>query len=154
MSGVVFAILLSIIFIAAPSSQGTKGRSAIQVDPCAKAMTQSDLNLCEGQQYKKADARLNAIYRKLVGLIETDLARDKQQKYADIVKFDETALVDLKKTEHLWIQYRDSQCDAAEQQIDGGSMAPMTWAICMTNVTEDRINELKDAYANPDRTLE
>ena len=154
MSSVVFAILLTVTFLTAPTSQKPERPSAVQADPCAKAMSQRDLNACWGQQYKEADAHLNATYRKLVALMEKDLARDSQQNYADMVKFDETALLDLKKTERLWILYRDSECDAAEQQIDGGSMAPMTWAVCMMDVTEDRIKELKDTYETPDRKLE
>jgi uncharacterized protein YecT (DUF1311 family) len=83
-----------------------------------------------------------------------DLATDKYHNDLDMVKFDETAIEDLKNTERPWIRYRDSQCDAAEQQIDGGSMASMVGAICLTEVTNHRTDELKDARENPSRTLE
>ncbi len=146
------AVALMLIAFATPAPQ--KIRQATPEDPCAKAMTQSDMNECWGTRYRKADAHLNTLYRSLLGLMARDLARDKQQNDADMLKFDETAVLDLKKTGRLWIRYRDSECDAAEQQIDGGSMAPMTWSICMTDVTEDRIKELKNTYETPDRKLE
>lgn len=148
------AVPLIIAMFYGPMPQAPKALTPIQEDPCSKAMTQSDLNECWGQQYKKADAHLNAIYRKLLDFMTKDLAVDRKQNDTDMVKFDETALQDLRKTERLWIRYRDSQCDAAGQQIDGGSMTPMVGAMCLTEVTNHRINELKDAYENPNRTLE
>jgi len=149
-----FVLAVVIAFLASPFTQNSKQSTSTQKGPCAKAMTQTDLNTCFAQQYKKADAHLNAVYGKLLELMMNDLARDKRQNDADMVRFDETALLDLRKTERLWIRYRDSECDAAEQQIDGGSMAPMTGAICLMQVTNDRIKELKNTYETPDRKLE
>jgi len=146
--------VLLIIMLHHTAPQKPSPARPVQEDPCAKAMSQFDLDECWGQQYGRADAHLNALYRKLLGLMEKDLINDKQQNDVDMVKFDETALLDLKKTERLWIRYRDSQCDAAAQQIDGGSMAPMTRSICLMDATNHRIDELKDAYETPDRKLE
>jgi uncharacterized protein YecT (DUF1311 family) len=149
-----FVAVLMLSLFAAPVPQMSKQSNTVESEPCAKAMTQMDLDDCWGRQYKKADAHLNLIYRKVLQMMEKDIARDKFQKDADMLPLDQTALLDLKKTERLWIRYRASQCEAAQQQNAGGSMAPMTWAICMMDVTEDRVKELKDTYETPDRKLE
>ncbi|HKF51567.1 MAG TPA: lysozyme inhibitor LprI family protein [Candidatus Acidoferrales bacterium] len=143
-------VTLTAFLLVAPATQKSK-RAISSKDPCATAMTQADLNECWAQQYKKADAHLNSIYKTLLELMKNDLVRDGKLNNADMVKFDETALLDLKRTERLWIRYRDSAC---KQQIGSGSMAPMTGAICLMDVTNDRIREIKDAYETPDRKLE
>jgi len=60
----------------------------------------------------------------------------------------------LRTIEKTWIQYRDLHCLDARRQYEGGSMAPMVWANCMTTATNHRIEEIKDAYENPDLSLE
>ena len=100
--------------------------------PCDKASTQLELNQCTAEQYKKADASLNALYKE----IGSDLARNN----------DAAAVGKLKAAERVWLKYRDLHCDAARHQFKGGSMSPMIWADCMTGVTLNRIQELKFAY--------
>jgi len=45
-------------------------------------------------------------------------------------------------------------CSAAEYEYDGGSIRPMIQAICLTTVTNNRIEEMKDAYEVGDKQLE
>ena len=129
-------------------------QSSVQKKPCDWARTQQELNECSGEQYRKADARLNALYSKLMGLLEKDLAEAQRKNDADQKNHDETAIQKLKAAERAWIQYRDLHCDAARHQFAGGSMGPMVWADCMAETTEHRVVELKDAYSFGDRQLE
>lgn len=154
LTAIPWIVILIVTVFPGPKSQKSKASTTVQEDPCPKAMTQSDLDECGAQQYKKADVSLNAIYQELLGLLAKNLATDKYHNDFNMVRFDETAIEGLKNTERLWIRSRDSQCDAAEQQIDGGSMAPKVGAICLTEVTSHRRDELKDVYENPSRTLE
>jgi uncharacterized protein YecT (DUF1311 family) len=78
--------------------------------------------------------------------MEKGLATAQQENDEDQKKYESTAIEKLKAAERAWIQYRDLHCDAAEQQIDGGSMSPMVRAECMRETTEHRIQELKHAY--------
>jgi uncharacterized protein YecT (DUF1311 family) len=121
---------------------------------CEKAQSQMELNQCSGEQYRLADDRLNAVYRKALDLLEKDLSDAQGRKDVDQEKYNQAAIDKLKKAERAWIQYRDLHCDAARHQVGAGSMAPMVWAFCMAGTTQHRIEELKDAYENPDRKLE
>jgi uncharacterized protein YecT (DUF1311 family) len=135
-------------------SAKSQGERSFEKGPCDWAQTQQEMNQCSGEQYRKADAHLNTVYAKLVRLLEKDLSEDQQRKNTEQVKFDQTAIQKLKTAEKAWIQYRDLHCDAARHQIGGGSMSPMVWADCMTNSTERRIEDLKDAYELGDRKLD
>jgi len=117
-------------------------------------MTQQEMNQCSGEQYRKADAQLNSVYTKLVHLMEKDLSEDQQRNDLQQKNFDEMAIQKLRAAEKAWIQYRNLHCDAARHQFEPGSMSPMVWADCMTNTTEHRIEEIKDAYELGDRNLE
>jgi uncharacterized protein YecT (DUF1311 family) len=122
-------------------------------NPCDWATSQMDLNQCYGEQYRKADARLNAYYQKVMDALGEDL-RDAQKRQDDEKKkYEEQAIQKLKTSEKAWIEYRDLNCDAARFEVWGGSMSPMVWAGCMTTVTEHRISDLKDAYAKFSRRI-
>jgi len=61
--------------------------------PCAKAQSQAEMNICWGNGYKKADTVLNQVYRKLVAML------DEEQK------------AQLKEAQLAWINYRDKNCE-------------------------------------------
>jgi|SRR5487761_442496 len=147
-------IVLLTFAASASAQQKSKASDSKQKDPCASARTQYDINQCTLKEYHKAEAHLNAIYGKLLALMRQDFARDNRRNDSEQEAFDKTARQKLKETQGIWLQYRGHECDAAEQQIDGGSMSPAVWAECMTEVTNDRIKDLKDDYETPDRTLE
>jgi uncharacterized protein YecT (DUF1311 family) len=150
--------LLAASTIHASVPQKAEVRAASQHKPCPTEisgdLSQADLTQCWYRQYKKTDAHLNALYRRLLDSMTKELAVDRRKNDTEITKLDETSLLDLKRTQHVWLRYRHSQCDAAEQQYNGGSAAPMVWEECMVDVTNHRIDELKDAYETPNRRLE
>ena len=138
--------LSAVLFIVfGPAQQKTGGKQSSQ-DPCAGAETQAEANRCTTQQYGEADARLDSLYRKLLGELEKELADARRMKNADQIKYVEKGLTGLKEAERAWIRYRDLHCQAAAQQFEGGSIKPTIWNSCMTQVTEHRIEELKQAY--------
>ncbi len=93
--------------------------------PCADAMTQADMNICWGNEYKKADAVLNKTYQELAAML------DQEEK------------AQLKSAQTAWLKYRDTNCDFVADQYKGGSMRPMIAAICLADVTQNRTKELK-----------
>jgi uncharacterized protein YecT (DUF1311 family) len=145
---------LAIFFIGAVQHGAKQSSTNETKGPCDWAMTQSDMNQCFGEQYKKSDAHLNAVYKKVIALLENDLKAAVADGNNDQKKYAEAAIQKLKTTEKAWIQYRDLDCDAAEFEIQGGSMSPMVGAICMTTVIEHRISDMKDAYGSPERIIE
>ena len=68
--------------------------------------------------------------------------------------YGEQQIQKLKAAEASWLTYRDLHCSAAEYEYDGGSIRPMIQAICLTTVTNNRIEEMKDAYEVRDKKLE
>src|SRR6478736_2046222 len=80
--------------------------------PCEDAQTQADMNICWGNEYKKADARLNQTYQQLAAMLDDE---EKAQ---------------LKTAETAWLKYRDTNCEFVADQYKGGSIRPMIAAIC------------------------
>ena len=121
-------------------------------NPCEeKPVSQRQMDDCAGFQYKEADAHLNNVYQKAV---QYDLARAQKQGDQKQIKYEETAIASLREAERTWISYRDIQCEAAAQQYEGGSMAPMIHSQCLTTLTEHRTADLKSIYEDGDRKLD
>ena len=112
----VLALLLSSIAIA--GQKPTK-------DPCANAQSQLEMNMCWGNQYKTADAQLNAAYREFSSKLSTEEAAQ------------------LKAAQLAWIKFRDANCEFVADAYKGGSIRPMIAAMCLADVTTARTSELK-----------
>ena len=94
-------------------------------DPCADAQSQAEMNMCWGKEYKAADAKMNKTYQEFMS------------------KLDESEKMQLKNAQLAWLKYRDANCDFVADQYKGGTMRPMIAAICLADVTNARVNELK-----------
>ena len=113
------AIVVIILTTLATSAQDQK-----KSDPCAEAQTQGEMNVCWGNQYKAADAKLNEVYRRFM------------------TKLDDADKAQLKAAQAAWLKYRDTNCEFVGDQYKGGTMRPMIAAICLTDVTTNRTTEL------------
>lgn len=94
---------------------------------CAKAYTQFDMNVCADQDYKAADAELNAAWTEA-------------KATADAVGAG-PALLDAQRK---WIAYRDAACKAEAAQYEGGSIQPLIRLTCLTRLTERRSTDLRE----------
>ncbi len=112
------------------------------------------MTACSGEQYRRADARLNAVYSKALELMQHNLSDAKAHNDVQQETYERTAIDKLKAAERAWIQYRNLHCDAAGQQYEGGSVRPMVFSDCMKQTTDHRIEEMKQAYEDGDRKLE
>jgi uncharacterized protein YecT (DUF1311 family) len=117
--------VLTLLFLFFATGGSALGQDKKKPEPCADAQTQTDINICWGNEYKAADAQLNKTYQQLVALLD---AAERNQ---------------LKNVETAWIKYRDANCDFVADQYKGGSMRPMIYALCMADVTTNRTTELK-----------
>jgi len=136
-----------LITIACVESIASEKKQSKSTGPCDKAMTQLELNMCFGREYKKTDVRLNQLYRKTLDLMQREMDSAREDVYKDTEEIVQTSTANLKAAERAWIQYRDLHCQAAQHEVWGGSMSPMVWAECMSQVTEHRISEMTSAYA-------
>jgi uncharacterized protein YecT (DUF1311 family) len=99
--------------------------SMAQMQACATAQTQTDMNVCAAGEYKKHDAAMNQIYQQLLAKLT-----DPQQK---------SLLVDA---ERAWIAYRDKQCAFQTSGSVGGSIHPMIESDCLDEKTNVHTAEL------------
>ena len=122
-------VSLLVCFLANPSSVQKESKS----DPCSNVSSQSEMTICWRKEYQAADTRLHQVYRQLVSMLG------------------EEEKLELKKAQTAWLKYRDANCDFEGNQYKGGSMRPMIYAICLTDMTESRTTELKSQIT--DRNL-
>lgn len=103
--------------------------SAVLADDCNNATSQAVLNECASNEYKKQDALLNQTYKEAM-----KLATDSQK-------------TQLKAAQNAWITFRDADCAFLSSGADGGSVAPMVHAQCLTDKTRERTELLKSTLS-------
>ena len=102
-----------------------------------------EITECWGNLARKAEADLTALYQKIQKAIQAKIAGGDTQ----FKGYEERALAKLKAAQLAWTHYRDAQCDAAEQQYEGGTIAPSIDSGCHKELADQRMKELKNTYA-------
>lgn len=100
-------------------------------EDCRDPVIQSAMNICALQEYKQADAALNAAYQQLV------------------TRLDKAQLGRLKGAQRAWITFRDAQCRYEAGVYEGGSMAPLVHSSCLTQLTQQRTKDLNALLDQP-----
>lgn len=101
-------------------------------DVCADPQTQTDMNICAGKAFQEADLALNEIYQKALKLL--------QESGPEKVE-------DFKQIQRAWVEFRDLNCAYAADVYEGGSMAPLVRSMCMEKLTQQRIEQIPDLFA-------
>lgn len=104
---------------------------------CNASGTQAELNACAREDFEKADAELNAVYRQIV----TDLSGEP------------VALARMKDAQRLWVKLRDADLDARYPVGKGenpyflyGSMFPMRYLGQKAMLTQARTAYLRSEF--------
>jgi len=147
-------ILLTSSCVLAQSGGHTKKSKASVHGACDNAQSQTEMNLCSAEEYRKADVHLNAIYHKIRDQMKSDFAKAERLKNDEDQNSLRTASDKLTSAERAWIQYRDLICGLAADAYEGGSIQPLIHSDCLRDVTEHHIQELKIAFEVGDRKLE
>jgi uncharacterized protein YecT (DUF1311 family) len=121
---------LFFFFLAVMGSQSLLAQHA--EDPCKGEENQTNLNLCAQQNYQKADAELNATWKKLL----------------EHLTYDE--IDQLREVQRIWLKFRDAECAFEVAPFDGGSIVPMIQYGCLQRLTEERTRHLKDLLSAHD----
>jgi uncharacterized protein YecT (DUF1311 family) len=79
-----------------------------------------------GAAFTKADAELNAVYRKLQSRKNDDAQAGKL----------------LIAAERAWVSFRDAECEFDAADNLGGSIYPMVYSGCLERLTQARIDQL------------
>ncbi len=95
------------------------------------SQSQSEMNKNANTEYKKSDIELNMVYKKILTEYKSD-----------------SIFIDrLKKTQRIWISYRDSELEmkfpAGNKQFGYGSVYPMCVSYFLKELTEERTEKLK-----------
>jgi uncharacterized protein YecT (DUF1311 family) len=90
------------------------------------AQTQPSMNAQAPMEFQRADADLNKTYQSIFTKLPT--AESKQK---------------LREVQRAWVISRDAEAARAAKETEGGSMAPTLHYQTMTNLTRERITELK-----------
>ncbi|MEM6839864.1 MAG: lysozyme inhibitor LprI family protein [Cyanobacteria bacterium P01_C01_bin.120] len=87
---------------------------------CADPKTQMAMTTCAAAEYERADTQLNNVYR----AVKTSVSANQADQ--------------LIVAEQAWLDFRDINCDFVASQYAGGSIEPMIYNGCMTQLTSDR----------------
>ncbi|TPL70991.1 lysozyme inhibitor LprI family protein [Mesorhizobium sp. B2-3-15] len=112
-------IFLSSCLVILAASSAVRGQECDRSDD-----SQQMMNICAGEDYQAADARLNAAYQALIGSDDADGKRL------------------LQVAQRAWISFRDAECAHNTAASQGGSIHAMEVSQCLTRLTNDRIKQL------------
>lgn len=104
---------------------------------CDDPQYQQEMNWCAAQEFEKADAALNAQWKKTSAAMkqrdaEIDRSYDERPGYFDT----------LLAAQRAWLTYRDQHCASEGYWARGGSMEPLLVSTCKTKLTEERTQQL------------
>lgn len=130
------------------ASNGTEASSSASdsasIQPrvnCATPLTTAEMLVCAGENFKAADARLNAVWPAVRAQFRTV---DKDMADLGIVPPGAKSSFDLITEAQLaWIRYRDNECIVESARFSNGSFRGVEELGCKTNLTNIRTNELK-----------
>ncbi|RXG31919.1 lysozyme inhibitor LprI family protein [Leeuwenhoekiella marinoflava] len=94
------------------------------------AQTQAEMNKTASASFQEVDAELNKVYQQIL------------KEY----KQDPLFIKNLRKTQRLWIQFRDAELDMkypAYADHHYGSVQPMCRATYLKSLTQERVDKLK-----------
>ena len=98
-----------------------------------KPFTQGQMNQVARAEFWKADARLNAVYKKILASLEGSEKRK------------------LVFSQRAWVVYRDAEADfEAEVEATGGTMTPTIYNSARERMTDERIKQLRNPATSPD----
>lgn len=95
---------------------------------CDNATDQATMNQCAAQQHKAADKELNALYQQITQRLKSN---------PDSKKL-------LLEAQRSWIAFRDAECKFASAGVEGGSVYPLIYSNCVTELTKARVETFKN----------
>jgi len=103
--------------------------------PCRNLGGTSDMVQCFSGELDKQNAELNKTYQATLHSLKIKAGASN--------KTDEDQ---LRASERLWMQFRDTNCKAEYELYEGGSAAPTVRLACEEEMTRKRVEELKTMY--------
>lgn len=101
---------------------------------CENAADQATMNQCAAQQNRAADKELNALYQQITARLKGSPDNRKL----------------LVGAQRAWIAFRDSECKFAASGVAGGSVYPLIYSNCLTDLTKARVETFKSYLKCPE----
>jgi uncharacterized protein YecT (DUF1311 family) len=95
---------------------------------CDNATDQTTMNQCAAQQNKAADKELNALYQQITTRLKSN---------PDSKKL-------LIGAQRAWVAFRDAECKFSSAGVEGGSVYPLIYSNCITELTKARVETFKN----------
>jgi uncharacterized protein YecT (DUF1311 family) len=111
---------------------------------CADAIAQVELNMCAYQDFEKADAELNAVWKQAKASADDLDSQEEEESRKGAAKA-------LLAAQRGWIAYRDGACELSGWEAHGGSMEPMVLSGCLAEKTRTRTRELQEFLKGPEQ---
>ncbi|MEQ1652787.1 MAG: lysozyme inhibitor LprI family protein [Hyphomicrobium sp.] len=132
-------LLPALAVLVACASPLAAGESKPEKLDCSNAISTVEMNACGEQSFEKADAALNAIYKKALAAIP-EMATEAPY---DAKSWEKA----LRESQRAWVAFRDAECNGhVPMPWTGGTGATSEVYGCMTDKTEARTKELKAIY--------
>ncbi|MCY1396124.1 Lysozyme inhibitor LprI [compost metagenome] len=100
---------------------------AVAVD-CDNASDQATMNQCAAQQNAAADKELNALYQQITSRFKGNPDNKKL----------------LVGAQRAWVAFRDAECKFSASGVEGGSVYPLIYSNCVTELTRARVQTFKN----------
>jgi len=100
---------------------------AVAVD-CENASDQATMNQCAAQQNAAADKELNALYQQITSRFKGNPDNKKL----------------LVGAQRAWVAFRDAECKFSASGVEGGSVYPLIYSNCVTELTKARVQTFKN----------
>lgn len=108
---------------------------------CADPQTQSEMNACAAIDFDRADAELNAEYRRAIAHARaSDREGSGGRIEGDNRPGDEAT---LREAQRAWVSFRDAHCRLEGYEARGGSMESMLYDGCRATLTRARTAQLR-----------
>lgn len=104
---------------------------------------QQAMNQCAYRDYVIADGELNAQWKITRARMKQDDADFAASASAEFDKR-EGSFDRLLEAQRGWLRYRDAHCQVSGYGARGGSLEPLLVAMCKTQLTQERTQQLKD----------
>lgn len=113
--------------IAAGTVTGAQAQSAAD---CIAPQAQQLMNACAAKEYAEADVALNTAWKPA-------------KSFADAIGKGGALL----HAQRAWIAYRDAACDVHASPFEGGTLQPLIYSTCMSELTTQRTGMLLEFNA-------
>ena len=101
----------------------------------ADNLPQQGMNYCADADYRAAYDELNAVYKKVRGIL-------RDTAYDDLRNDGKTEAEALRDAQLAWIKYRDLSCQMEGIHFRGGSMESLLVSSCLERLTRQRTQDL------------